>query len=156
MTGIKDRQVRSPRVSRHGVAIMAVVVALAVLSVVLGAATWQIMAHRRTLVRHVNEAQALWLARAGMERAAARLLADPAAFAGETLELIPHSQLRISVQRDPGQADTFEVTSEARYPTDVPRPVVRSITRRFRRVVKGSGTRVVVVTGREAKQRSEP
>jgi type II secretory pathway component PulK len=123
---------------------MAVVVALAVLSIILGAATWQILAHRRTLQRQLNEGQAVWLARAGIERAAARLLADPSGYTGESPELIPHSQLRVTVQRAKDQAETFEVTSEARFPTDNPNPVVRSLSRRFRRAVEDEGTRLAV------------
>jgi type II secretory pathway pseudopilin PulG len=117
---------------RKGMALMAVVVTLAVLSVMLSATTWQIVAHRRTLERRFNELQAAWLARAGIEHAAARLLADPAA-AGGSLELIGDSELRVTIQRQPGKNESYLITSESRFPADAPHPVVRTETRRFRR-----------------------
>jgi hypothetical protein len=131
-----------PSGRRRGVALLAVVLALALVSVMLGAATWQLLAHRHTLQRRQNQAQAVWLARAGVERAAAHLLAEPAAYTGETVKLIPDSQLRIAVKRAPGQGEVYEVVSEARFPTDAPNPVVRSLTRHFRRIVEGKRTRL--------------
>jgi type II secretory pathway component PulJ len=124
------------RPRRAGMALMVLVVALAVLSVMLSATTWQIVAHRRTLERRFNQQQAIWLARAGIERGAGRLLADPAGEAGGALELIPNSEVRITVKREPGKDDVFHVTSESRFPTDAPYPVVRAETRRFRRVME--------------------
>ena len=128
---------------RRGVALLAVVIALALVSVMLGATTWQLLAHRRTLERRLHQAQAVWLARAGVERAVARLLAEHEGYAGETVELIPASQLHIAVKRVPGQAEVFDVTSEARFPADALHPVVRSLTVRYRRVVEGNRVRIM-------------
>ena len=129
---------------RRGVALLTVVIALALISVMLAATTWQLVAQRRTLERRQNQAQAMWLARAGAERAAARLLAEPG-YSGETVELIPGSQLHIAVKRAAGPAGVFEVTCEARFPADAPNPVVRTVTRRFRRVVEGDRAHLTVV-----------
>jgi hypothetical protein len=124
---------------------MAVVIALALVSVMLAATTWQILTHRSTLERRLNQAQASWLARAGVERAVARLLADTNGYAGEVVELIPRSKVQITVEPQKGQPGTFHVISEVHFPTDAPHPVVRSATRRFRLIAEDNRTRVTVV-----------
>ena len=130
---------------RAGMALMALVVTLAVLSVMLSATTWQIVAHRRTLERRFNQQQAVWLARAGIERAAGLLLADPGSEAGGSLELIPNSEVHITVQREPGTEDTFRVASESRFPADVSHPVIRTETRRFQRVIENGQARLSAI-----------
>jgi hypothetical protein len=127
---------------------MALVVALAVVSVLLGATTWELVAHRSTLERRKQEAQAVWLARAGVERAIGRLLTSPAPFVDENVQSIPDARLRIAVKREQLDGDVFEVTSEARYPADGPGGVVQTISRRYRRTVEGGSTSITPVGGK--------
>ena len=125
-------------------------------SLLLGATTTQLVGHRRVLRQRQHQAQALWLARAGAERAVARLLADPSGYNGESLELIPHGEVKVSVKRVTEPADAFEVTSSARYPTDEPHPVVREVRRRFRRVVEGDRARLTAGAAGGAKEGNPP
>jgi hypothetical protein len=122
------------------------VVALAVVSVVSAAVTWQCLASRRLLDRRQHQLQAESLARAGVELAADRLLTDPAGYRGESVELIPGAQVRIEVRADEGAADVFRVTSEARFPKDGRDSVRRSARRSFRRTSKGGQVRLEVVS----------
>lgn len=162
---------------RRGVAAVWMLVVLAVLSAALAATAWQHVASRQLLDRRHHQLQAAWLARAGVELAAARLLADPDAYAGEAIAVIPASQVRITVRDESkflppalaaglvglgtaptarfpvqvalavqeertGREPVYLVTSEARYPTDEPSPVVRTLAGRFRRVRDGGGVRL--------------
>ena len=107
----------------------------------------------RWLDRRQNQMQAVWLARSGLELAATRLLSNPAGYSGESYQLIPESEIRIQVQRDSDSANSYSVTSEARYPTSGTAVVVRSLTRRLRRVTGKEGVRVeVVATNRPLKE----
>jgi hypothetical protein len=155
---------------------MWMVVVLAVLTAVVGAITWQHLTARRLLDQRHQQLQAVWLARAGLELAAARLLADPAGYTEESVALLPEAQVRITVRSEPaplavagaslvglagaplgpgallaaatsipGRTDSapiFLVTSEARYRTDEPRGVVRSLSGRFRRVLEKDRVRL--------------
>jgi hypothetical protein len=142
---------------RRGVAAIWALVVLSVLTTVLAATTWQVMAGRRLLDRRQDQLQAAWLARAGVELAAARLLTNPAGYKGESLELIPGSQIRIEVRSEPGSPDIFLVTSEARKPKDGSRPVVRSVTHRLRRSTEKDRARIEVLAGEEpAKGADQP
>jgi hypothetical protein len=108
-------------------------VVLAVLAVTTATAAWQFGAARRGLAWRHNRLQAEWLARSGCELAAARLLADPADYTGETVELIPEAKVVVVVEKDAAKPDTFRVRCEASYPvgerTEVSRAVVRTVTR---------------------------
>lgn len=126
---------------RRGVALMAVVITLAVLSILLLAITQQHVAHRQFLQHREHQLQSDWLARAGIELAVAKLLDDPT-YSGGTVQVVPKSQVCIAVKNERVPADFFQVTCEARFPTDVPDSVVRSISRRFRRIVQGSQVRM--------------
>lgn len=132
------------RHSRLAVALMEALVALAVASVLMGTITWQVLANRRWIEHRQHQQQSQWLARAGVELAADRLL-NAAAYRGETLSPIPNSEVKIVVQPEAGEAGAFRVVSEARYPTDIKETVARSVTRRFRRVVDGERVRLEVV-----------
>src|SRR5918911_63539 len=94
---------------RRGVALLAALVTLSLVSVVLVAVSWQITANRRLAERRQHQLQADWLARAGVELAVGRLLADPDKYTGESVELLPRSQVRIQVQKEPGVANAFRV-----------------------------------------------
>jgi hypothetical protein len=123
------------------VATLWTVVVLAVLTAVLGTITAQLLAGRRSVEGRRNQLQAQWLARAGVELAAARLLADPAGYKGETVEVIPGGTVRIEVRPEPESSGTFLVRSEARFPAG-DRGVARSEGRRFRRTVEKDRVRL--------------
>lgn len=152
--------------SRPGVAAVWMLVVLAILSAVVMTTTWQHLAARRTLDQRFKQLQADWLARAGVELAAERLLTKPGDYSGETVAPLPGSQVRITVRSEPflpfvgsqivglsGSApgallgaaglntkpasSGFVVTSEARYRADEPLVVVRSLSARFQRLVEG-------------------
>jgi hypothetical protein len=144
----------SLRPARRGIAALWALVVLAVLTVVIGFITWQSVTGFRRADHRQAQLQALWLARSGVELAAARLLDNPAGYTGETLELIPRSQVRITVTTDPKQEQTFLVTCEARYPADERDSVLRAQSRRLRRVAEKGRVRLEVVVpeaaGKEA------
>jgi hypothetical protein len=121
------------------------IVAMALLVVVMGAVTTQIVTARRQLVHREQQLQSRALARAGLELAAARLLSNPSAYQEETSDIVPRSHVRIDVQRATGAADTFRVTCGAMYLADEPHPVVRILTRQYRRIVEGNRVRLQVV-----------
>ena len=128
---------------------MAAVVTLAILSLMISATAWQILANRRMLHHRRYELQSAWLARSGVERARARLLATPTGYDGETVEMIPLSRVRIEVKPEPDSPDTFLIASEARYPTDATDVVVRSVSRRFKRQVDGKVVTLELLPGGE-------
>jgi hypothetical protein len=121
------------------------VVALTVVASLSAAVTWQCLASRHLLDSRQHQLQAEALARAGVELAAGRLLADPAGYKGESAELIPGSLVRVEVRPDPASADVFRVTSEARFPRDGRGVVGRSVTRTFRRTTRDKQVRLEVV-----------
>src|SRR5438105_7071194 len=103
---------------RTGAAVMWALVIMVVLGVMMSTAVWQFGAARQVLERRQNALQALWLARSGAELAVARLLADGDAYTGEKIELIPDSDLRITVEKDAADQTKFRIRCEARYPSD--------------------------------------
>jgi type II secretory pathway pseudopilin PulG len=133
----------SRRDSRPAVAAMWALVVLSVLTIVMAAITWQVLAGRRFLERRQNQMQAVWLARSGFELAATRLLSNQAG--EESLQLTAEWEVHVQVQRDSSSPDIYSVTSEARYPTNGNGLVVRSLTRRLRRVVEEDRVRMEVV-----------
>lgn len=140
----KPRSVR-PSASRRGAALLIAVVALGVVAVVSVAIVRNCLACRRLLDRRQHEVQAEWLARSGVELAAARLLADPASYKGEAVELIAGAQVRIEVRSDQATPNVFRVTSAARFPRDGPDVVQRSVTRSLRRTPRGDQVRIEVI-----------
>ncbi|GEM_PF-1599564 len=134
----------SPR-ARRGLAVIGAILALAVLAMIMATVAGQILAQRRMLEHRHYELQADWLARAGVERGAARLLADPSNYDGETVEPISFGQVRIDVAKVEGTTDTFRIEAESRYPVDATDLAVRTATRRFRRVADGDRVRLEVV-----------
>lgn len=134
-----------PAVGRRGVAAAWAIVVLGVLGLILGTLAVQLVANRGVLNRREDRAQSLWLARAGIELAAARLLGDPAGYQGETVKPVPEGQVKITVQADKGAPNVFVVTSEARYPTGNPHPVVEVAARRFRRSVDKGQVRLEAI-----------
>jgi hypothetical protein len=120
-------------------------VILFVLGSLMALITWQSLAGRRALDRRQNEIQAVWLARAGIELAAARLLTNPTGYTGESVELIPGSQIKIEVRSEQEEPNTYVVSSEVHYSSDLPHLVIRSLTSRFRRVVDKDRARLEIV-----------
>src|SRR5581483_10107367 len=104
---------------RAGFGLMVLVIVLAVVAILIGSITAQLMLSRTLLERRENQLQSQWLARAGLEVAAAKLLAGAGDYRGEKLALIPAGTVRIEVRRD---QDTYRVTSEASYPAEGTRP----------------------------------
>ena len=130
---------------RRGAALMMAVVAIAVVSLLAAGITWNLLAGRLLLDRRQRELQAQSLARAGVELAAARLLADTTGYRGETVELLPGSHVRIQLRAESGVADVFRVTSEARFPKDGKESVLRSVTVTLRRTKGEHQVRVEVI-----------
>jgi len=128
------------RTRRCGVALLWAVVILAVLGVMMATAAWQFAAARRGLAARHNRLQAQWLARSGCELAAARLLADPADYAGEVVEPVPDGQVRITVEKD--KADTFRVRCEARYPVGDNAAAMLTVRRTATRRGDGDNARI--------------
>ena len=139
------RSQRSDGRDRRGVALLAAMIALVILTSMLAAIAWQITANRRVNLHRENELEATWLARSGIEHAAARLLADPAGFSDEEIELMPRATVQISVIREAGATDVFRVTSEALYLASSREPIVRTETRWFRRIADGETVRLEYV-----------
>ena len=129
---------------RRGVALVIVLAILSMISLFMATITAQIVSNRRTVEHRGQQLQAAWLARAGIDRACSRLLTDPTKYTGESIELMPNSQLHIEIQPDPKSKDTFLITSEAFYPADNPHGVRRLLARRLHRVLDGPRARVEV------------
>jgi hypothetical protein len=104
-------------------------VVFTVLGAMAAIAASQCSAIRRQLENRRNKYQAIWLARSGVELAAARLLAGADGYTGETVEPIPDSEVRITVEKDPARPDGYRITSEARYPVSGPGTYTHTLTR---------------------------
>src|SRR5437879_6089497 len=94
----------SGRGTRRAVAALWMLVVLAVLTTVLATTTWQHLTARRLLDQRHKQLQAAWLARAGVELAAARLLSNPAEYTEDVATLLPGAQVHVTVQREQGSA----------------------------------------------------
>jgi type II secretory pathway component PulK len=127
---------------RRGVTVFGAVAALTLVSVLMATVGAHLVSNRRQEAQHQREAQAVWLARAGVELAIDKLLTEGEKYRGEKLELIPKSQVVITVQAEEGAKDVFRVKSAARYPLDQPRPVLTSVERKVKRKVEEGAARV--------------
>jgi type II secretory pathway component PulK len=117
---------------RRGVVLLAVIVLVGVASLVAVSILKLAAARRETLRGELRQLQSDWLAESGLERAAARLAADPR-YPGETWILDPETLggrdaavVRIEVQPVPGQAGRRLVRVRADYPDDARRRARRS------------------------------
>jgi hypothetical protein len=126
---------RPRKVPRRGIALLWVLVIIVLTSAILSATMAKTLAGRRLIEQRQHELQADWLARSGLEIAAARLLTTAGAYQGETTEPIPSSVVRIRVESLEDKPGAYHVTSEARYPNEGRFVVVREITRTFQRKV---------------------
>jgi uncharacterized membrane protein len=129
--------------ARRGLALLVVFAVMAVLSVVLATVTFNAVAQRNMAQQRQHRLQADWLARAGIDLAAARLLEKPAAFTEELTELVPGAKVGIVVA-DLGKGE-FSVTADAESGRDEELLVVRSAIRHFRRTEENGSTRLEVV-----------
>ncbi len=132
---------------RAGVGAMWALAVLAILSVIVTLIAAQFVAARRAAEHRGQALQARELARAGVEIAAARMLADPFKSMDEDVEVIPLGKVHVRIQPDPKQADVFRITADARYPTDAVKPAVRSLTRAFRRHTAKEGVVLEALAG---------
>jgi hypothetical protein len=123
---------------RRGVASVWAVIVLATLTLLLSTGLSATLSGRSWLDRRQAQAQALWLARSGIEITTARLLTDPFE-AQETLELVAGTRLDVRLKKT---GDVLVMTSEAR--VEWPQ-VTRTLERRCRRVVENGKVRIEVV-----------
>lgn len=125
---------------RNGSALVLALVAMAAAALILSVVAVQITSHRAMLRQREHGLQAEWLARAGVELAAARLLEKPAAFTEENRDLVPDGKVRVVVEKtDP---DMYSVTAEAEVGQQDRTPVVRTASARFRRTEAGGTVRL--------------
>lgn len=129
-----------PRTS--GLVTVWALVILAVVTAFTAVATWQMLTNRHSLGDYEHHLQTAWAARAGCERAVARLLAAPEGYDGEIISPVRSTRVQVSVKKVPGRPDVFRITSEARYPDEGPRPYVRTAVRSVRRVTSGGVSRI--------------
>jgi type II secretory pathway component PulK len=134
-----------PAPGRQGMALLIVVVTFAIIAICAGPITLQILTNRRVAAHRKDQLQAAWLARAGVELACARVLSGRPDYSGETLELLPQSRLRISVNTTKDDTARLTVTCEAFFPSDAGPGVVRSVTRQFRKDVDAKTARLVLI-----------
>ena len=128
---------------RKGMALIAALVAMAILSVILTVVTMQVVAQRQMIIQRHRQLQADWLVRAGIESVAARLLESPAGFRDDKQELAPDAKVRILVEK--AAAELYTVTIEAEVGvTDGPL-VARTGMRHFRRTESGGVVRLQAV-----------
>ena len=109
------------RTPRRGVLLLTGLVLLAAIAIVLGSLTWQSVTQRRLLAQRERQLQAEWLARGGIERAAALTSAGKKP-TDETWKPLATAEVRLQVTEKDG---TYRVRSEAIYPVDEPNPVSR-------------------------------
>lgn len=116
---------RTANQPRRGFALVVLLVVLALMSVLMVMQSMQLLLNRRMLQRREHQLQATWLARSGVEVAAARLARD-GQYTGETLDIIPDASLVVKVTQEKG---AYDVSSEARYPTEGAHTVTCSLNR---------------------------
>jgi hypothetical protein len=118
---------------------VAAIAALAAATIILSVITLELLAERQSLGRRQDRLQAEWLARAGLELAADRLLEKPAAFTEDNRELLPDARVRVTVEQE--GSDVYAVTAEAEVGSR-DRMVVRTAHARFRRTASGGAVRL--------------
>jgi type II secretory pathway pseudopilin PulG len=138
------------KAKRTGVALITALVVMAVLAIVLTVVTVQIVAQRNLLRQRERQLQADWLARAGVERAAARLLDSPKDFSEEKHDLAPAGKVTIDVKKSAD--DVYAVSAEAEVGLPDEKPVIRTASGRFRRTDTGGVIRLQAVRDTDKKQ----
>jgi len=115
---------------RKGIAIFYTLVVLSVVGIMLAATARQSAGARRVYEVRRNQVQAQWLARSGIEMAAARLL-ESDSYRGETIEPLPDSRIQIKVEVDRA---LYTITAEARFGDNPVFIGTSTVTKSFRRV----------------------
>ena len=116
---------------RPGVAIVTAIVVISVVTIILAVIAVQVFSQRMAARQRHNQLQAQWLARTGVEWAAARLLEKPDPFSEDQSGLVSDSRLHIVVEKtDDGN---FLVTAEAEVGLEERPIVVRMANARFHR-----------------------
>jgi Tfp pilus assembly protein PilX len=115
--------------NRRGIAAVWVLVVFAVFTVLSAGLLRQAVYGRRAQAAREARAQATWLARSGVELAAARLAADGDRYTGEEVKPLPGSVLTITAAPDGTTNGAFRVTVEARFHPPAGSPVVRTVSR---------------------------
>ncbi len=112
---------------RRGMLAIAVLVCLIVLTMIAGALLRVEAARREEVRSQGRRLQAEWLAEAGIQRALARLAADPA-YTGETWNVAARdlgaadaATVAIAVERPPDDPKVRTIRVRADYPRDPPR-----------------------------------
>ena len=136
--------------SRRGAALIAVLVAIAALTIILTVVTSQVFAQRKMVQARQHQLQADWLARAGVEWAADRLLQNPNAFTEEKTDLAPRGTVQIVVEK--GAANHFTITADASVGEKAGPAVARSHSVRFQRTDKGGEVLLVAVAAEDKKK----
>ena len=119
-----ERNTRLPILRRgRGAVLIVVLVCLALATALFVLVAKQAVAERRAIDRSCHALQSRWLAEAGVERAAARLAADPD-YAGETWDLSAKQLagnddaiVRIQVEKIADRPERRSVRVEADYPS---------------------------------------
>jgi Tfp pilus assembly protein PilX len=118
---------RASRARHRGLTAVAVLVCLIIITMISGAVVRVALARRDEARAHERSLQAEWLAEAGIQRALARLDADPA-YSGETWEIAAPdldsadgALVTITVGPAPGDPKRRVVRARADYPRDPPR-----------------------------------
>jgi Tfp pilus assembly protein PilX len=130
-------KINSSHQGRKGVALIMALVLMAVLTVILSVVTLQIVSQRQLMQQRQRQYQAQWLARAGVELAAARLIKTPAGFKEENTGLMPDAKVYITVEKT--EPDLYLVTTESTLGSKEDKSIVGNAQERFRRVEKQSG-----------------
>jgi hypothetical protein len=125
---------------RIGVALVLALAVMAVLTVVLSVLAVQVVSQRQMVRQRHKQLQADWLARAGVELAAARLLKNPGGFNEVHNELVPDATVRVTVEKTDG--DDYLVTADAAVSAEEGSPVERTASARFRRTESGGLVRL--------------
>lgn len=112
-------------VKRRAVALVVVLVVLAAIVAVSSTLTWNTVAARKFLGQREHRFQAEWLARGGVERARAQAARGEEPSKGPWRPFGERGLATIDVQT---LDDGLEVTCEATFPADEPRPVTRFVT----------------------------
>jgi hypothetical protein len=119
---------------------------LGIVSALSAATAFRFAATRQQVDAHRNRLQAEWLARSGYELAVARVIADPEKLTGETVTLVPKSEVKISIRKDSGEKSTYRIESEARYPVGESATVVRTVRRTLKRIEGPKGVQIESVS----------
>ena len=124
---------RTPQ-RRSGVAIIMALVLMATLAVVFAAVTLQIVSQRRLLRERERELQSIWLARAGVEIAAGRLLDGPVPFSEENY-VTPEGKVHIETKKSGADSYAISVAAVAETKEDL-HPMAHDLRVHFRRLEK--------------------